>query len=131
MLRESVAPPARGARPVSLHDRIQTDIATAMRGGDTLRRDVLRMAASAAYNVAKKQGRPLTDDEYVSVLSREVKTRRESVEAFTAGGRADAAAKEQAEIEIIRAQQIDEAYERMVKSDVKYRFVIDCASLRA
>jgi uncharacterized zinc-type alcohol dehydrogenase-like protein len=33
------------------------------------------------------------------------------------------------EIEIIRAQQIDEAYERMVKGDVKYRFVIDSASL--
>jgi len=34
-----------------------------------------------------------------------------------------------AEIEMISAQQIDEAYERMVKSDVKYRFVIDSASL--
>jgi uncharacterized zinc-type alcohol dehydrogenase-like protein len=34
-----------------------------------------------------------------------------------------------AEIELIRAQQVDEAYERMVKSDVKYRFVIDTASL--
>ena len=40
--------------------------------------------SSAAYNVEKKQGRPLTDDEYVAVLSREVKTRRESVEAFRA-----------------------------------------------
>jgi len=86
---------------VSLHDRIQTDIATAMRGGDTLRRDVLRMAASAAYNVAKKQGRPLTDDEYVAVLSREVKTRRESVEAFRAGGREDLATKEEAEIAVL------------------------------
>ena len=33
------------------------------------------------------------------------------------------------EIEMIRADQIDAAYERMVKSDVKYRFVIDCASM--
>jgi uncharacterized protein YqeY len=86
---------------VSLHDRIQTDIATAMRGGDTLRRDVLRMASSAAYNVQKKQGRPLTDDEYVAVLTREVKTRRESVEAFRAGGREDLASKEEAEIAIL------------------------------
>jgi hypothetical protein len=86
---------------VSLHDRIQTDIATAMRGGDGLRRDVLRMVASAAYNVEKRQGRPLTDDEYLAVLSREVKTRRESVEAFTAGGRDDLVAKEQAEIAIL------------------------------
>jgi uncharacterized protein len=86
---------------VSLHDRIQTDIANAMRGGDALRRDVLRMAVSAAYNVQKKQGRPLTDDEYIAVLSREVKTRRESVEAFRAGRREDLARKEEAEIAVL------------------------------
>jgi uncharacterized protein len=88
---------------VSLHDRVQTDIATAMRSGDALRRDVLRMVASAAYNVEKKQGHPLTDDEFLAVLTREVKTRRESVEAFRAGGRDDLVAKEEAEIEIIGA----------------------------
>ena len=86
---------------MSLQDRIQSDIAVAMRGGDALRRDVLRMVTSAAYNVEKKQGRPLTDDEYLAVLSREVKTRRESVEAFRAGGREDLAAKEEAEIAIL------------------------------
>ena len=86
---------------MSLQDRIQSDIAVAMRGGDGLRRDVLRMVVSAAYNVEKKQGRPLTDDEYLAVLARELKTRRESVEAFTAGNRDDLVAKEEAEIAII------------------------------
>ena len=86
---------------MSLQDRVQSDIAVAMRGGDGLRRDVLRMVASAAYNVEKKQGKPLTDDEYLAVLSREVKTRRESVEAFRAGGREDLASKEEAEIAIL------------------------------
>jgi uncharacterized protein YqeY len=86
---------------VSLQDRVQSDIAVAMRGGDGLRRDVLRMVSSAAYNVEKKQGKPLTDDEFLAVLSREVKTRRESVEAFRAGGREDLAAKEEAEIAIL------------------------------
>ena len=33
------------------------------------------------------------------------------------------------DIEIIKMQEINEAYERMLKSDVKYRFVIDMASL--
>jgi hypothetical protein len=87
---------------VSLRDRIQTDIATAMRGGDALRRDVLRMAMNAAYNVEKRQGTPLTDDEYLAVLTREVKTRRESVEAFRSAGREDLATKEESEIEILR-----------------------------
>lgn len=86
---------------MSLHDQIQSDIAVAMRGGDALRRDTLRMVVSAAYNVEKKQGRPLTDDEYLAVLTREVKTRRESVEAFRAGHREELAAKEEAEIAII------------------------------
>ena len=86
---------------MSLRDQIQTDITTAMRGGDALRRDVLRMAANAAYNVEKRNQRPLTEDEYLAVLTREVKTRRESVEAYTKGGREDLAAKEQAEIDIL------------------------------
>jgi uncharacterized zinc-type alcohol dehydrogenase-like protein len=36
----------------------------------------------------------------------------------------------QCDIELIRMQQINEAYERMLRSDVKYRFVIDMASLK-
>ena len=86
---------------MSLRDRLQTDIAVAMRGGDTLRRDTLRMAASAAYNVEKRNGHPLTEDEFLAVLTREVKTRRESVEAFRDGGREDLATKEEAEIAIL------------------------------
>jgi len=86
---------------VSLQERVQTDITAAMRGGDSLRRDVLRMVSNAAYNVEKKQQRPLTDDEYLAVLTREVKTRRESVEAYRSAGREDLAAKEQAEIDIL------------------------------
>jgi uncharacterized protein YqeY len=86
---------------VSLRDRLQADITAAMRGGDTLRRDVLRMAVNAAYNLEKKQQRPLTDDEVLAVLTREVKTRRESVEAYTTAGRQDLADKEQAEIHIL------------------------------
>jgi len=86
---------------VSLRERIQSDIAVAMRGGDGLRRDVLRMVTSAAYNVEKRQGHPLSDDEFLAVLSREVKTRRESVEAFRSGGREDLVSKEEAEIAIL------------------------------
>lgn len=88
---------------MSLRDRLQTDIAAAMRDGDTLRRDTLRMASSAAYNVEKRNQHPLTDDEFLAVLTREVKTRRESVEAFSKAGRHDLADKESAEIAILSA----------------------------
>jgi uncharacterized protein YqeY len=72
-----------------------------MRGGDSLRRDVLRMAANAAYSVEKRNQQPLTEDDFLAVLTREVKTRRESVEAYEKAGRNDLAAKERAEIDIL------------------------------
>jgi uncharacterized protein YqeY len=72
-----------------------------MRSGDSLRRDVLRMAANSAYNVEKKNQQPLSEDEFLAVLAREVKTRRESVDAYTKAGRQDLATQEQAEIDIL------------------------------
>jgi uncharacterized protein YqeY len=98
--------------PVTLRERIQADITAAMRSGDALRRDTLRMAESAIYNAEKRERRGFSDDEVAAVLAREVKTRRESVEAFRKGGREDLAAKEEAEIAILSAflpEQLGEA----------------------
>jgi hypothetical protein len=82
-----------------------------MRSGDALRRDVLRMTLSAAYNVEKREQRTLSEDDYAAVLAKEVKTRRESVDAFRKGGREDLVAKEEAEIAILSEylpQQLDD-----------------------
>jgi uncharacterized protein len=111
-MRPSRRAPPEVAIPVSLRDRIQTDVTAAMRSGDALRRDVLRMAQNAAYTIEKRDRRELTDDDYAAILAREVKTRRESVEAFRNGGREDLAAKEEAEIAILSEylpQQLSEA----------------------
>lgn len=86
---------------MSLRDRIQSDVTAAMRSGDALRRDVLRMTQNAVYNVEKRDRRTLSEDEYAAVLAKEVKTRRESVDAFRKGAREDLAAKEEAEIAIL------------------------------
>jgi uncharacterized protein YqeY len=72
-----------------------------MRSGDALRRDVLRMAANSAYNLEKRNQQPLSEDEFLAVLTREVKTRRESVDAYTKADRPDLAEKEQSEIAIL------------------------------
>ena len=83
-----------------------------MRSGEALRRDTLRMAESAIYNAEKRDRRTYSDDEVAGVLAREVKTRRESVEAFRKGGREDLASKEEAEIRILAAflpEQLSEA----------------------
>ena len=86
---------------MSLRDRLRDDITTAMRSGDVLRRDTLRMVWSNVYAQEKRDLANLSDDATLGVLTREVKTRRESVEAYRAGGREDLAAKEEAEITII------------------------------
>ena len=72
-----------------------------MRSGDALRRDTLRMAESAIYNAEKRDRRTYSDDEVAAILAREVKTRRESVDAFSKGGREELAAKEESEIAIL------------------------------
>ena len=83
-----------------------------MRSGDALRRDVLRMAQNAVYAVEKRDRRELGDDDVGAILSREVKTRRESIDAFRKGGREELAAKEEAEIAILGnylPEQLDDA----------------------
>jgi hypothetical protein len=72
-----------------------------MRSGDALRRDTLRMVENAIYNAEKRDRRAYAEDEIAVILAKEVKTRRESVEAFTKGARPDLAAKEEAEIAIL------------------------------
>ena len=86
---------------MTLRDRLTQDTTAAMRSGDALRRDVLRMVQNTAYNLEKSRKTTLTDDELLAVLTREVKTRRESIDAFRTGGREDLAAKEEAEIAIL------------------------------
>jgi uncharacterized protein len=88
---------------VTLRQRLKTEITAAMRSGDALRRDTLRMAENSIYNAEKRDRRTFDDDEVAAVIAKEVKTRRESVEAFRAGRREDLAAKEEAEIEILGA----------------------------
>lgn len=87
---------------MTLRERLHDDLTAAMRSGDSLRRDVLRMAESAIYNVEKAKRTTLAEDEVLAVLTREVKTRRESIAAFRGGGREDLAAKEEAEIAILQ-----------------------------
>ena len=86
---------------MTLRERLHDDTTAAMRSGDSLRRDTLRMVQDAIYKTEKARQAALSEDEALAVVTREVKTRRESVEAFRKGGREDLAAKEEAEIAIL------------------------------
>lgn len=86
---------------MNLYERLQDALTSAIRARDEVRRETLRMAIAAAYNEQKEKRRPLTDDEVVAVLARELKRRRESIEAYRQGGREDRATREEAEAAVI------------------------------
>ena len=86
-----------------LREQLRDDLAAAMRSGETLRRDTLRMALSSLALLEKELKHDATDEEALGVIVKSVKTRRESVDAYTAAGRCDLAAAEEAEIAILAA----------------------------
>jgi hypothetical protein len=86
---------------MTLQTRIESAMRDAMRARDERRTSTLRMAMAAAHNRQIELGRPLTDEETVEVLGRQVKQRRESIEQFRAGGREERAQVEEAEAAIL------------------------------
>jgi uncharacterized protein YqeY len=97
-----------------LEDRIRGDLTTAMRERDVSTRTALRgvLAAIGAEKVAGDTARELSDADVETVLRREVRKRRESAEAFTAGNRPELAATETAEADLLSGYlptQLDDA----------------------
>ncbi|MDE3112806.1 MAG: GatB/YqeY domain-containing protein [Chloroflexota bacterium] len=93
-----------------LKARIESDMRASAKAQDVVRRDTLRFALAALHNEEVAQRRELTDEEIVGVLTKQAKMRRESIEAFEKGGRAELVAKETAELKVIEGylpQQLD------------------------
>lgn len=86
---------------MTLADRLAEDLKKAMRAGDALRVSTIRLARAAIHNMTIERGRALTDDEVIEVLGREMKRRREAIDAFTKGGRDDLVRKESLELAIL------------------------------
>lgn len=88
-----------------LHEEIKGEIKKAMLAKDELRLTVMRGLVAAFMNevVAFKRmpQELLTDEEALAVIKRLVKQRKDSIEQFTKGGRADLAASEEAEMKIL------------------------------
>ena len=86
-----------------LKERLRADLNSAMRARDQVRLRTLRMALTSITNeeVAGDTARELSDDEVVRVLTREARKRREAAEAFESAGRAEQAAAERAEGDVL------------------------------
>ncbi len=107
-----------------LKERLRTDLNAAMRARDQVRLRTLRMALTSITNeeVSGDTARELSDDEIVKVLTREAKKRREAAEAFESAGRADQAAAERAEGDVLAgylpAQLTDEELTGLVSAAI-------------
>lgn len=84
-------------------EQLTSDMAAAMKGGQSERVGTLRLLRGSMSNERIKLGHELSDDEALKVLQREAKQRRDSIEQYTNAGRAELAAKERAELEIIES----------------------------
>ena len=86
-----------------LKERLRADLNTAMRARDPVRLRTLRMVLTSITNeeVSGDTARELSDDEIVTVLIREARKRREAAEAFESAGRAEQAAAERAEGDVL------------------------------
>ena len=86
---------------MNLKQQLAEDMKAAMRSGDTLRRDTVRMARNAIEYAEKAKGQPLNHSEELVALQQQAKQRKDSIEAYHAVGRAGAEAQEAAELAII------------------------------
>ncbi len=86
---------------MSLVVRIAQDLQRALKNRDEVRLSTLRLARAALHNLEIERGRPLSDEEAVEVLRREVKRRREAIEAYRRGGREDSARREELEMAVL------------------------------
>ncbi len=86
---------------MTISERVQKDIADAMRAKDELRLSVLRMMKTAIKNKEIEKRKPLTDAEAEQTLGTLIKQRRDSAEQFRKGSREELARKEEDEIVVI------------------------------
>ena len=90
---------------MSLQETLQAKVGEAMKAGRRLEVDTLRFLMSAVKNRAIELGpqAALSDADVLDVIAKQVKQRRESVAGFEKGGRAELAAKERAEMDLLAA----------------------------
>ena len=101
---------------MSIGEKIQQDIITAMKAREEHRLTTLRMVKSALKNKEIDKRAPLDDAEETQILTTLIKQRKESVASFTQGGRLELAEKEQQEITMIEAYLPQAASEEEIRA---------------
>jgi hypothetical protein len=103
----------------TLREKIDADLKDSMRAKTELRTSVIRMLKSAIkYKEVEPNAKPIDDAVVLQIVGTLIKQRRDSVEAFRQGGRADAAEKEEQEIVILQGYLPQQASAEELQKEV-------------
>lgn len=107
---------------MSLAQQLADDLKQAMKDKDKIRLSVVRMVRAAVKNKEIEQGSPLSDEETLAVVQKELKQRQDSLQAFESAGRTDLIDSVLAEMEVLRgylpAQLSDDELAALVRESI-------------
>lgn len=89
-------------RKTNLKQKLTDDLKQAMKDGDKVKRSAIRLLMTAVNNAEIARRAPLEDTDILGIITKEVRQRRESIEAFKQGNRQDLVAQEEAELAILQ-----------------------------
>jgi uncharacterized protein len=104
---------------MSLGDRIEEELKTAMRAKDVVARETLRMVIAGFKNRRIELGADLTDEERLAVLVKAVKSRHESASEYAKAGRPELAEKELAEVAVLEGYLPRQLGEAELRADLQ------------
>ncbi|MFD2171101.1 GatB/YqeY domain-containing protein [Tumebacillus lipolyticus] len=104
---------------MSLTERLNEDMKQAMKDKDKVRLSVIRMVRTAIKNAEIDSKTTLSDDEVIAVLNRELKQRRDSLQAFESAGRQDLVDEVNREIPVLMDYLPTQMSEEEVRAIVK------------
>lgn len=108
---------------MTILEKLSAEMKEAMKTGDTVVRDTLRMTIASVKNKAIELNKELDDSETMTVLKADLKKLKDSIESFVTNARQDLADKVQKEVEILEkympAQMSDEELEKKVREKIE------------
>jgi len=117
---------------MTLLEKLNDDLKAGMKAGDRNRVEVIRFAlasvnAALKEKIMKTPGAPFTDEEVVAVLQRDIKRRKDAIELFKQGKRADLVAKEEGDLAILAGYvpaglsmaEVEKTIDGLIKGGVK------------
>jgi uncharacterized protein YqeY len=104
---------------MDLKAEIQQAVKTAMKGGDTVTLSTLRMLLAALQNEEIRVRRALSDDEIQKIIGTLCKQRGEAIELYRKGGREELAAREEAELAILKGFLPQQFSDEEIKSAIQ------------